>query len=414
MSKILIKDIQDIEGKTTNIEIESDHDLVIDGRGLTCLPALIDTHVHFRQPGHEIKEDWGTASQAAIAGGVTTVIDMPNNAPACVTHDNLMAKKELIEKKLASVDIPLRYHLYFGADQHHLDEIPKCQGGIAGIKVFMGSSTGTLLMDRQHDLERVFDMAAAHDLIVSVHAEDESIISKNHKEFFTESDPSIHSKIRHPDAAISATKRAIALAEKYGARLCILHMSTADEVELVRQAKRRGVKVYAEVTPHHLFLNVDDYPRLGTKGQMNPPLRTLTDQEALWAGIHDGTIDFMGTDHAPHTLDEKQRPYGEAPSGVPSIEQILPLLLDAYNRGKLTLRQIVKLTRTRAEEIFRLPTHSDVVLVDLNREKAVDDGELKTKCQWSPYHGRKLKGWPVCTILKGNVYQIEDLSCQKL
>ena len=413
MGKILIKQVQDIHGNVTDVEIESDYNIVIDGKGLTCLPALIDTHVHFRQPGHEAKEDWGTASQAAVAGGVTTVIDMPNNQPPCVTFENLEAKKRRIDRKLASVDIPLRYHLYFGADRNHFDEIAKCRDEIAGVKVFMGSSTGTLLVDKQKDLEHVFELAAALDLLVSVHAEDEEIISANQNLHASTTDPSVHSKIRHPDAARAATERAIALAEKFGTRLCILHMSTAAEVDLVRQAKARGVQVFAEATPHHLFLDERDYSQLGTKGQMNPPLRAKVDQEALWVGIQDGTIDFIGTDHAPHTLDEKHQPYGVAPSGVPSIEQLLPLLLDAYNRGMLTLPQIVKLTRTRAEEVFRLAPHSDVVLVDLNLEKCVDDGELKTKCQWSPYHGRKLKGWPVCTILKGNLYEVEEVSCQK-
>jgi len=406
VGKIHIKNIQDIHGNVVDHGIESEHNLTIDGQGLTCLPALIDTHVHFREPGDEAKEDWGTASQAAISGGVTTVIDMPNNYPSCVTRDNMLAKKQKIDQKLASVDIPLRYHLYFGADRNHFDEISKCREEIAGVKVFMGSSTGTLLVDQQADLEHVFQLAADSDLLVSVHAEDESIIATNQKIHASNKDPSVHSLIRHPDAAIAATKRAITLSEKYGTRLCILHMSTAEEVELVRQAKERGVRVFAEATPHHLFLDQSDYKRLGTKGQMNPPLRTTKDQEALWKGIQDGTIDFIGTDHAPHTLDEKHLPYGKAPSGVPSIEQLLPLLLNAYNEGQLTLPQIVKLTRTRAEEVFRLKPHSDVVLVDLNQKKAVDDGDLKTKCQWSPYHGRVLKGWPVCTILKGHVYDI--------
>lgn len=413
MRKILIKRIKNVEGRETDISIDSEFNLTIDGKGLTCLPALIDTHVHFRQPGHEYKEDWGSASQAAIAGGVTTVIDMPNNNPPCVTREALIAKKKVIDKMLAKVDIPLHYHLYFGADPNHFHEISKCRHEIAGIKVFMGSSTGSLLVNRIEDQERVFQIAAENDLLVSVHAEDEAIIEANHKVYLDTVDPSVHSKIRHPEAALAATKQAIALSEKYGTRLCILHLSTAAEVAAVREAKARGVNVYAEVTPHHLFLDLNDYDTLGTKGQVNPPLRSLTDRDALWVGIQDQTIDFIGTDHAPHTIVEKEQMYGKAPSGIPSIEQLLPLLLNAYNQGLLTLQQIVRLTRTRAQEVFRLKPNSDVVLVDLNLEKLVDDGQLKTKCQWSPYHGRVLKGWPVCTILKGHLHAIEDLSCQK-
>jgi len=413
MAQILIKNAKGYDGKKRSVSLEGTVDLTIDGEGLTCLPALIDTHVHFRQPGHEYKEDWGSASQAAIAGGVTTVIDMPNNNPPCVTGEALAEKKRLIETMLAKVDIPLRYHLYFGADPRHFDEIPRFRNEIAGVKVFMGSSTGSLLVDRLEDQEHVFRIAAENDLLVSVHAEDEEMIETNRKAYQGALKPSAHSKIRHPDAALKATRQAIALSEKHGTRLCILHVSTAAEVDAIRAAKARGAPVYAEATPHHLFLDESDYSTLGTKGQVNPPLRTPLDREGLWAGIHDGTIDFIGTDHAPHTLEEKGAPFGQAPSGVPGIELLLPLLLDAHNRGLLSLEQIVRLTRTRAEEVFRLQPNPDVVLVDLNLEKRAHDGELKTKCQWSPYHGRMLRGWPVCTILKGNVHAIEDVSCQK-
>lgn len=411
---IIVKNVRDNQGNVSDLEIESPLSIVVDGTGLTWLPALIDTHVHFREPGHAYKEDWGSAAQAAIAGGVTTVFDMPNNQPPCVTLENVNSKKALIDKKLASVDIPLRYHLYLGADKNHFDEIPKSRGHVIGIKVFMGSSTGSLLVDGQEDLEKVFKLAASEDMIVSVHAEDEAIIAENMSRYKSETHPSVHSKIRHPEAAKEAVQRALALAEKHGTRLCILHMSTGGELDLVRKAKARGVKVYAEVTPHHLFLDDSRYEELGTKAQVNPPLRSLADKEALWIGIQDGTIDFIGTDHAPHTLEEKLSPYGKAPSGVPSIELVLPLLLNAYNQGLLTLQQIIRLTRTRAEEVFGLAPQSDIVLVDLDLEKQASDGELKTKCQWSPYDGQVLKGWPVCTILKGHLYEIEEVSCQKL
>lgn len=413
MGKVVIKEAQNIDGKVADIEIEGPHNLVIDGKGLTCLPALIDSHVHFRQPGHEAKEDWGTAAQAAVAGGYTTVIDMPNNEPPCVTAEALTQKQELVTKKLRSVDIPLRHYFYFGADRNYLNEIPKVKELVAGIKVFMGSSTGTLLLDQQSDLERVFALAAEHDLMISVHAEDEEVIRNNREKLGNTTDPASHSKIRTPEAAVLATQRAIALSEKYGTRLCILHMSTGEEVACVRDAKKKGLPVHAEVTPHHLFLDDSYYAKLGTKAQMNPPLRSSEHVRALWEGIQDETIDFIGTDHAPHTLAEKEQEYGKAPSGVPSIEQCLPLLLNAHAEGKLTLQQIVRLTRSNIEKIFRLPSHRDVVLVDLNLEKTVDDGKLKTKCQWSPYHGMKLKGWPVCTILKGLVYEIEAVTCQK-
>ncbi len=270
-------------------------------------------------------------------------------------------------------------------------------------------------MDKDEDLERIFQLGSKYGLMISVHAEDEAVIRANrfkYKDNF--SDPSVHSKIRDRSAAARATSKAISLAKKYDARLCILHMSTSDEVELVRQGKASGVKVFAEVAPHHLFLDESDYVQNGTKVQMNPPLRTESDRLALWKGINDGIIDFLGTDHAPHTLDEKLSPYGEAPSGVPSIELMLPLMLDAVSKGLISLQRVIELTSQRAKEVFRLEPSYDAVLVDLNLEKMVDDAELKTKCQWSPYHGRRLKGWPVCTILKDNLYETQEIICQKL
>ncbi len=412
---IRLKNVRDIRGNVSDVELPNQLQLEINSEGLTLLPALIDTHVHFRQPGHDHKEDWGTGAQAAVAGGVTTVFDMPNNNPPCFSWENLQEKKKIIDKKLESVDIPLRYHLYLGADKHHFDEIPKCRQEIVGIKVFMGCSTGNLLMDRDEDLERIFQLGSEYGLMISVHAEDEALIRENRSKYLDDcSDPSVHSKIRDRSAAVRATSRAISYAKKYDTRLCILHMSTSDEVELVRRGKADGVKVFAEVAPHHLFLDENDYAQNGTKVQMNPPLRTESDRLALWKGINDGIIDFLGTDHAPHTLDEKLSPYGEAPSGVPSIELMLPLMLDAASKGLISLQRVVELTSQRAREVFRLEPNYDAVLVDLNLEKEVDDAQLKTKCQWSPYHGRRLKGWPVCTILKDNLYEVEEIICQKL
>lgn len=412
MLKVLT--VSTADGRTVDAEIKSPLNLVIDGTGLTLLPALIDSHVHFRQPGHEWKEDWASAAQAAIAGGVTSVIDMPNNNPPIVTEVELDKKRLLIEKKLQSVDIPLHAYFYFGADRAHLEELRKISGKAVGIKVFMGSSTGSLLIDDQHTLEELFRIAGEEDLLVAVHAEDEEIIRHNLEKHRSDSDPAVHSKIRHRSAAIKATETALRLSEKFGVRLAILHVSTKEEIQMIAQAKRAGVPVYAEVTPHHLFLDESDYAEFGTRVKMNPPLRTKKDCEALWQAITDGVVDFIGTDHAPHTLEEKSKGIHDAPSGVPSIELYLPLLLDAAGRGMITLPKIVELTRANIERIFRLPPNDDWVLVDLNREKLVHDADLKTKCQWSPYHGRILKGWPVMTILKGSPHHLQEVPCRKL
>jgi len=402
---IKIKNVKTLSGKVEDHIIQSDHDVVLDVQGkLTLLPALIDAHVHFRTPGAEHKEDWQSGAQAALAGGVTTVFDMPNNIPACISQSTLDEKKKTIDHQLAQVKIPLRYYLYLGADQSHLEEIGKLRSKIIGVKVYMGASTGGLVMTDPAALDRTFQMAAQADLIVAVHAEDEKILQERAQLFKGITDPSIHSQIRDRAAAIKAVNQAIDLAEKYSAQLFVLHVSTAEEIDLIRKAKQNGILVYAEATPHHLFLNENDYRKWGSLVQMNPPLRTREDQEALWEAIRDGTIDSIGSDHAPHTLEEKKFPYGSCPAGVPGIETLLPLLLDAYHQKMITLEKIVALTRTNIESIFRLEHNDDVVLVDLEKIQEVRNEALKTKCGWSPFAGRKLRGWPVYTVLKGQVF----------
>lgn len=361
------------------------------------LPALIDPHVHFRTPGAEHKENWITGAQAAFNGGVTTVFDMPNTNPSCCTLERLIQKKTLIQQQLAEADIPLRYYLYFGADRQHLKEIPKVKQYAIGIKIFMGSSTGSLLIDDEATLDEIFRMAADLDMIISVHAEDEAIIRQN-KANYKAVDTAMHSVIRSREAAVKAVTLAIDLAQKHNTELCILHIGSKEEVDLVHQAKKSGVRVYGETSPHHLLLSVDDYSQWGNLVQVNPPLREKEDQQYLWNALNTGVLDFIGTDHAPHTLTEKNQPYGQSPSGIPSIDLLLPLLLDAVNREKMTLDTLVKVTKTNIERIFKLPTNEDCVVVDLAAEKVVTDEMLKTKCGWSPYRGRVLKGWPLFIV----------------
>ncbi len=400
---IEIQNIEDIYGKKLNHIIESNTDLIINGSDLVLFPGLIDPHVHFRTPGHSEKESWHTASAASIKGGYTTVFDMPNTDPACTTEVVLKKKKILIDQQLKECGIPLRYELYFGVDKSHLDEIYKVKKQVVGLKVFMGSSTGNLLIDDHSHLHAVFALAQAHDLIISVHAEDEELIQQRSKIIPGDSFHA-HSKIRNEEVAYRSTKLAIDLAKIYSTRLCILHVTTAEELPLIKQAKEEGYKVYAETTPHHLFLNTDCYNHLGGKAQMNPPLRSKRHSYALLQGIHDGIIDTIGSDHAPHTLEEKNKPYGLVPSGVPGIETTLPLLLNAYHNDLLSMKQIIDLTYTNPQKIFRIPQNSDVVLVDINKEKMVREKDLKTKCGWSPFAGQTLKGWPVITIVNGKVY----------
>jgi dihydroorotase len=374
--------------------------------GLTLLPALIDPHVHFRTPGHEYKEDWRTAARAAIRGGYTTVFDMPNTLPPTITQTYLHEKKALIDTQLQEVGIPLRYQLFFGADKNHLDEIAKVKDEVIGIKVFMGCSTGNLVIDDDESLEKVFRIAAENNLIVAVHAEDEQLLQQRKAEFKDRKEYAVHSEIRNIEVACRAVKKAIALSERYHARLYILHVSSREEIELIDRAKQAGLSVYAETTPHHLFLDTTAYSILKGKAVVNPPLRLATNRTALFAAIHAGIIDTIGSDHAPHTLAEKEKIYGECPSGMPGIETTLPLLLNAHYENLLSLDEIISLTSKRARDIFHLEKNNDVVLVDLKKEIPISEKELKTKCGWSPYAGRTLHGCPVYTILGEHCYDL--------
>lgn len=406
---VIIKNVRNIQGEPITLSIPNSQEMVIDNSSLTLLPALIDPHVHFRTPGHEYKEDWRTAAQAAIHGGYTMVFDMPNTLPPTVTAELLKEKKILIDKQLEDIGIPLRYELFFGADKNHLQEISHVTKEVIGIKVFMGCSTGNLVIDDDESLQAVFEIAARENLIVAVHAEDEHMMRERKKQFAGETRYSVHSRIRDVDVAVAAVDKAISLVKKFNTRLYILHLSSADEITLVKKAKAEKLPVYAETTPHHLFLNESYYETLQGKCVVNPPVRLSKHNEALFQAIHEGIIDTIGSDHAPHTLSEKSKSYGECPSGMPGIETTLPLLLNAYNEGLLSLAEIVSLTSVRAREIFGIPLNTDVVLVDLNKEAVVDESHLHTKCGWSPYAGRTLKGWPVYTILRERCFDLREI-----
>jgi len=406
---IEIRKVQTTNGHRIDHFIQSSESKIVEAERLMLFPALIDPHVHFRVPGAEHKENWETAARAAVAGGVTTVFDMPNNKPSCITAQRLTEKIRLIEEQLLKAKIPLRYYLYLGADQNHLDEIPKVKDRIIGLKIYMGSSTGDLLMNSAPALEKAFRIAGENNVLVTVHAEDEELIRANTLHYTGKTGPETHSIVRNAQVAVRAVDQAIELAQKYKTRLYIAHVSTREELQLIREAKKNGLPVYAEATPHHLFLNSSAYKTLGTCALVNPPLRSEQDNEALWEAIHDETIDTIGTDHAPHTLEEKKQPYGSAPSGLPSIELYFALLLNAYHEKKLSLEEIISLTHTRPREIFNLPLIDDVVLVDMEKKRTIDDKHLKTKVHWSPYAGRTLKGWPRYTILKGQIFDLEKL-----
>ncbi len=362
---------------------------------IITIPALIDPHVHFRTPGAEHKENWLTGAMAAFAGGVTTVFDMPNNSPSIIDKKTLLAKKETINEQISQSGFPLRYYLYLGATDDNFTEFKKCSDEIIGVKLFMGASTGSLLVSDLDCQKRIFAECARLGLVLAIHAEDENTILANKRNWTGDLNIQSHSQIRNYQVATNAIEKAIKLTREFGTKLYITHVSTVQELELIRTAKKTGLPVYCETTPHHLFLNTDDYGHLGTLGQMNPPLRAVEDNLALWEAINDGIIDTIGTDHAPHTLMEKKQPYGQAPSGVPGIETCLPLLINAYLEGKISLEKIIALTHTNIQDIFEIPAIDDTIQIDLDQTRIIKNENLKTKCQWSPFVGRELTGWPI-------------------
>lgn len=417
MSKVLLKNakivshdyvfdgaVQVVDGKIKSVlkngglAKESGFDEVYDLEGKYLLPGLIDAHVHFRTPGQEYKEDWITGSKAALAGGVTTVLDMPNNDPSIVSLETLQKKRELVEK-LSLVN----FGFYIGATADNLDEL-KGVKGVCGIKVYMGSSTGKLLVDDHDVLEKIM---GGTDKLIAVHAEDEDCMNVAKEQFEDKNDPMVHSLIRNPQCAFTAVKRALLLAKKYKTRLHICHVST--ELELTALRKFKSENVSSEVTPHHLFFNDMDYPRLGMLLKVNPPVRNSMDQVALWEGIKDGLVDMVVSDHAPHTLEEKQGDYDMVASGVPGVQERLPLLLNAVSEGRLSLEKVVELTSYNPAKKFRLKgkgeitegMDADFTVVDMNITREIIRDNLFSKCGWSPYEGMLLKGWPVMTFAGG-------------
>lgn len=371
----------------------------IEARGLHLIPGLIDSHVHFREPGLTHKEDLHTGSLAAARGGVTTFFEMPNTSPTTTTVERLHEKLELAARKSV-----VNYGFYIGATAENLDELAAAQR-TPGIKIFMGSNTGELLVDDQEDLERIF---ADTSLPICAHCEDESTIQANAQRLDGGRAYPHHTEIHSREAAIIATKRAIDLANQHEHRFHVLHVSTREEAELLGANQRF---VTGEACPHHLLFNVEDYPRLGSLVQMNPSVKTADDNQALWAALHDGRLQAVVTDHAPHELNEKLRAYPGSPSGLPAIENSLALMLDQMHKGHCTLEEIVRwmcegpalvwdvLNKGRIDEGL----DADLVLVDLEMTKTVCNEEQITKCEWSPWDGESLTGWPVATWVMGQV-----------
>jgi dihydroorotase len=390
-------------------------DEVVDAAGLHLLPGVIDDQVHFREPGLTHKEDLATASRACAKGGVTTFLEMPNTVPAATNQQRLDEKLALAARKSL-----VNYGFYIGATTDNINELKHAQR-TPGIKIFIGSSTGDLLVDDQEALERIF---AETSLPITAHCEDETTVRANAARLAgtTQRVPDVadHSRIRDHRAALIATKRAIDLAQRHRHRFHVLHVSTGAETELLGEktlsrsltpgeGPGKGFFVTGEACLHHLLFNTDDYARLGTLVQMNPSLKRREDNEQLWQALLDGRLQVVATDHAPHTLAEKRQPYPSSPSGIPAVENSLALMLNQVHHGRCTLQQVAHWMCDAPARVWDIDDKgriavgydADLVLVDTERVAEIRNEEQVTKCGWSPWHGERLVGWPVRTWVMG-------------
>lgn len=394
--------IEDAKIAAVDAAVHTTVDEVIDATGLHLLPGVIDDQVHFREPGLAHKEDLHTASMACAKGGVTTYLEMPNTVPPATTQALVEAKLALAAEKSL-----VNYGFYIGATPTNVAELAAATR-TPGIKIFIGSSTGDLLVDEQAALERVF---AETTLPITAHCEDEAIVRRNRERLADTHDVADHSRIRDHEAAIVATRRAVELAVRHRHRFHVLHVSTGDEADFLAEHCRAGHHglITAEVCPHHLFFNTDDYARLGTRVQMNPSLKTADDNRRLWQALLDGRIQVVATDHAPHTLEEKSRPYPQSPSGLPAVENSLALMLNEVNRGRCSIEQVVHWMCDAPARVWDIVDKgriavgydADLVLVDMHKSATILDEQQLTKCRWSPWHGVSLTGWPVRTWVLG-------------
>jgi dihydroorotase len=374
----------------------------IDARGLHILPGVIDSQVHFREPGLEHKEDLASGSRAAVLGGVTAVFEMPNTKPATTTAEALTDKVVRARNRMHC-----DFAFFVGATKQNIDELPTLERleGSAGIKIFAGSSTGDLLVDDEDSLSRILGKISRR---ASFHSESEMRLQER-AGVKRAGDVSSHSEWRDAEAALASTEMLLRLARQAGKRIHILHVSTAAEMQLLALNKDIAT---VEVTPQHLTLIAREaYASIGSRAQMNPPLRDKSHQDVLWWGLDQGVVDVLGSDHAPHTLEEKEAAYPASPSGMPGVQTLVPVMLDHVNKGRLTLARFVDLTSAGPQRIFGIAGKgriavgydADLTIVDLKLQKTITDDWIASKCGWTPFAGRNVQGWPVGTILRGNI-----------
>ncbi|MBL8577082.1 MAG: dihydroorotase [Mesorhizobium sp.] len=372
----------------------------IDCRGLHVLPGVIDSQVHFREPGLEHKEDLETGSRAAVLGGVTAVFEMPNTNPL-TTSEAALADKVARATGRMHCD----FAFWVGGTRENAKDVGELERlpGAAGIKMFMGSSTGDLLVE---DDEGVASVLRNTRRRAAFHSEDEFRLRERLGERVP-GDPSSHPIWRDEITALRCTERLVRIARATRARIHVLHISTAEEIVFLQAQKDVAT---CEATPHHLTMTSEDYARLGTLLQMNPPVRDKRHRDGVWQGVAQGVIDVLGSDHAPHTLEEKQKPYPSSPSGMTGVQTLVPIMLDHVNAGRLTLERFVDLSSHGPNRIFGISRKgriaagydADFTIVDMKRSETITNAQQGSKAGWTPYDGKKVTGWPVGTIVRGN------------
>ena len=405
--KLVKTDIALTDNKIKKIgKVELNSSKVLNAKDKLVLPGVIDTQVHFREPGSTDAEDLESGSRAAVLGGVTSLFEMPNTNPPTSNLIEFEKKLQLAKNRMHS-----NYAFYFGATPDNVDQLSKLKDlkGCCGVKLFAGSSTGKLLVDKEADIEKVISMS---DRIVSIHSEDEEILNLR-KRFIKKGNVHSHLEWRNTECAISSTRRVVKIAERFNKRIHVLHVTTKEEVDFLAMHKKN---VTFETTPQHLTLYAPDcYDKLGTYAQMNPPIRTKDHYDRLWIAIKNNIVDVIGSDHAPHLKKEKDKEYPNSPSGMPGVQTIFPVMLDHVNNKKLSLEQLIKLMCENPCKIFGIKNKgyikegydADLTIVDMNKDQVIKDEMIASKCGWTPFNNYKVKGFPVGTIVNGNLVMSE-------
>ncbi len=399
--KLINADITVSGGKIKSIgKADLNNHKVYDAANKIVLPGIIDTQVHFREPGSTDAEDLESGSRAAVLGGVTSLFEMPNTNPPTANLVEFEKKLKAAKNRMHS-----NYAFYFGATPTNTNQLAQLKNveGCCGVKLFAGSSTGNLLVDKEADIEKVI---SSSDRVVSIHSEDEDII-KLRKKFIRKGDVHSHHEWRNVECAMSSTRRVVKIAERYNKKIHVLHVTTKEEVDFLAMHKKN---VTFETTPQHLTLYAPDcYDNLGTYAQMNPPLRGKEHYDRLWTAIKNNIVDVLGSDHAPHLKENKDKEYPNSPSGMPGVQTILPVMINHVNNGKLSLNQLINLMCENPCRIFGIKNKgfikegfdADMTIVDMEKEVTIKDEMIASKCGWTPFNNYKVKGFPVGTIVNG-------------